>query len=102
MTPRDDLHESPITNADFISFTDGSFLGGPTGKYQARYAMVSPVSVLERSSLRDAHSAQQAELVALTKTCHLAERKTANIFTDRRYALEYSMILGCSGSKGVY
>lgn len=44
--PRVDLGESPMNNPDLILFTDGSYLRGPHGEYQAGYAVVSPVSIL--------------------------------------------------------
>ena len=60
-----------MDNTDFILFTDGSYLWGPHGKYQAGYAVVSPVSVLENGPLPNVFSAQEAKLIALTRDCQL-------------------------------
>ena len=94
MTPSDDLRESPITNVDLILFTDGSSLRGPTGKYEARHAVVSPISILERAPSPDPHSAQQAELVALTRASCLAKGNRRLFFTDDRYPFGIAHNLG--------
>ena len=65
-----------MDNPDFTLFTDGSYLGGPHGKYRlcagTSYAAASPVPILEDGPLPDISSAQEAELIALTRACHLA------------------------------
>lgn len=80
-SPRIDLPESPMDNPDFILFTDGSYLRGPQGKYQAGYAVISPVSVLENGPLPDVSSAREAKLIVLTRACQLAKGKSANIYS---------------------
>lgn len=67
---------------DFILFTDGSYLQGPHGKYQAGCAIVFPGSTLENGPLPNVSSTQQAELIALTRACQLAKGKSANVYTD--------------------
>ena len=49
--PRIDRGESPMNNPNLIFFTDGSYLRGPHGEYQAGYAVVSPVCILENGPL---------------------------------------------------
>ena len=64
--------------------------------YQAGYAIISPVSTLEYGPLPNISSAQQAELIALTRTCQLAKGKSANIYTYISYAfgvaLDFSIL----------
>lgn len=68
---------------------------GLHGKYQAGYA-VSPVSILENDPLPDVSSAQEAKLIALTRACQLAKQKSANIYSNSRYAFvvahDFSML----------
>ena len=45
-----------------------------------------PFDVFETTPLPLATSAQRAKLYALTQACTLARGKTANIYTDGRYA----------------
>lgn len=71
LLPRMDLQESPITSSDFIFFTDGSYLRGPRGKYQADLVTVSPESILENAPLLNVFATQQSELTALTRACQL-------------------------------
>nr|XP_059866102.1 ribonuclease H-like [Delphinus delphis] len=75
-----------MENPDFILFTDSSYLRGPHGKYQPGYAVIPPMSILENGPLHNTYSAQQAELIALTRACQLAKEKSTNIYTDSRYA----------------
>uniref|UniRef100_K7F6G4 RNase H type-1 domain-containing protein n=1 Tax=Pelodiscus sinensis TaxID=13735 RepID=K7F6G4_PELSI len=48
--------------------------------------VVSLSETLEAAPLPSVTSAQVAELVALTRTCFLAEGRSASIYTDSRYA----------------
>lgn len=80
LSPKTDFQESPVDNPDFILFTDNLYLQGPHGKYQAGYAAVSPMSILENGNLPNVSSARQAELIALTRACQLAKGKSVNIY----------------------
>ncbi|KAL0147746.1 hypothetical protein M9458_056952, partial [Cirrhinus mrigala] len=53
---------------------------------KAGWAVTTDSEVLASGALSPGTSAQQAELIALAKACELAENKTANIYTDSRYA----------------
>ena len=44
------------------------------------------MSILENGPLPNTYSAQQAELIALTRACQLAKEKSTNIYTDSCYA----------------
>ena len=61
LSPRTNLQESPMDNPDFISFTDGSYLWEPHGKYQlctgTSYVAVSPVPILKNGPLPNISSA---------------------------------------------
>lgn len=85
LLPRMDLQESPITSSDFIFFTDGSYLRGPHGKYQAHLVTVSPESILENAPLLNVFATQQSELTALTRACQLEKGKSGNIYTHSCY-----------------
>lgn len=85
LTPPDDLQETPLGNADFSWFTDGSPLMGDHGKHCAGYATATPFDVTEAAALPMASSAQQAEFCALTQACTLAKGNTANIYTEIRH-----------------
>lgn len=56
------------------------------GKRYAWAAMVSPEQELWKAALPHGTSAQKAELIAPTKVLQMATGKTANIYTDSRYA----------------
>lgn len=88
------MQETPIDNADLIWFTDGSYSKDEQGHYQAGYAVTSSVDIIESSYLPEIKSAQQAELIALTRACQLARDQVANIYTDSRYALGVAGDLG--------
>ena len=101
LSPRIDLRESPVDNSVFLLLTDGSYLQGPHGRYQAGYAIVSPVSIFENGPLPYISSAQQAELIALIRACWLAKGKFANIYTASML-LEWHMILVHFGNKRTF
>lgn len=86
LTPRDDLQAIPLGNTDFSWLTDGSYLNGDNGKYGAEYASATPSDIVEAAHLPMAMLTQEAELYALTQACTLAKSKTANIYTDSKYA----------------
>ena len=86
-TPRPDLVDTPLSNADLELFVDGSASRAPeTGACQVGFAVVTPHTTLVSGRLPSHLSAQAAELVALTEACKQAEGRTVNIYTDSRYA----------------
>lgn len=86
-TARPDICDTPLENADLTFYTDGScHRQTDTGELCTGYAVVDDDNVVEAEPLGPPHSAQVAELIALRRACELAEGKTANIYTDSRYA----------------
>ncbi|XP_049329723.1 protein NYNRIN-like [Astyanax mexicanus] len=85
-TPRIDLQEEPLHNAQMELFVDGSASRDKTGTNRVAYAVVSATEVLDTGVLPSSYSAQAAELVALTKACELAKGQSLNAYTDSRYA----------------
>ncbi|XP_035387085.1 uncharacterized protein LOC118242188 [Electrophorus electricus] len=85
-SPRIDLKEEPIFNADLELFVDGSAKRDSQGTNRAAYAVVSHTEVVKAESLPSNYSAQAAELAALIQACKLAQDKTVNVWTDSRYA----------------
>ena len=81
-------------NAEFSLFTDGSYLNGSNGRYCAVYAIAILFDVVEAASLPMVMSAQQAELYTLMWACTLAKDKTANIYTNSRYAFGVAHDMG--------
>lgn len=68
LTPCDDLQETPLGNADFSWFTDGSPLNGDSGKCHSRYATATHFDTVETPTLPMATSPKQVELyVAFTQ-----------------------------------
>ncbi|TWW79951.1 hypothetical protein D4764_10G0009810 [Takifugu flavidus] len=57
-----------------------------TGRCKAGYAVCDSRGTVESASLPSNYLAQAAELVALTRACHLAANQSVTIFTDSRYA----------------
>ncbi|XP_044155530.1 uncharacterized protein LOC122942100 [Bufo gargarizans] len=80
------IKETPILDPDLTLFVDGSRYADETGKFHTGYAVTSIETVLQQQPLPPDKSAQEAELTALTEACKMAEGKTANIYTDSRYA----------------
>ncbi|XP_071337791.1 protein NYNRIN-like [Trachinotus anak] len=86
-SPRPDLTDVPIENADFDFFVDGSASrDSDTGKNIAGFAVTTLHDTVMAKPLSSSHSAQVAELVALTEACKMAKGKSVNIYTDSRYA----------------
>ncbi|XP_067901769.1 ribonuclease H-like [Heterodontus francisci] len=77
--------EEALLNPDFILFTDGSSFVD-NGIRKAGWAVTTQHEVVEAGCLSPGTSAQQAKLRALLEACRIAEGKTANIYTDSRYA----------------
>ncbi|XP_076416501.1 uncharacterized protein LOC143270452 [Peromyscus maniculatus bairdii] len=69
---RSDLTDQPLSNPDFIWFTDGSsFL--KEGERRARAAVTTESEVVWASPLPPGTSAQRAELITLTQALRMAE-----------------------------
>ncbi|XP_063300505.1 uncharacterized protein LOC134590927 [Pelobates fuscus] len=67
-------------------FVDGSRYADENGNFHTGYAVVSAHEVIKGEPLAPHCSAQKAELKALAEACKMASGKTANIYTDSRYA----------------
>lgn len=76
--------EGPLPHADHNWFTDGSSYRSPTAP-KAGYAIVSLTATIEAQPLPPGTTNQQAELIAATRACILAEGKTLNLYTDSKY-----------------
>ena len=86
-SPRMNLRDIPIPNAECEYFVDGSASrNSDTGKNQVGYAVVTSHATVKSNSLPATFSAQVAEIITLTEACRSAEGKTVKIFTDSRYA----------------
>lgn len=83
--PRPDLQDTPLAKAEMTLFVDGSCMRLPTGELAAAYAVTNGTDTLEAHKI-EILSAQAAELIALTRACHLAKGKSVNIYTDSQYA----------------
>ncbi|XP_058038675.1 protein NYNRIN-like [Ahaetulla prasina] len=83
--PRPDLTDNPLENPDLELFTDGSSYMHEDRRV-AGAAVVSLHEIIWAEPLTPSHSAQAAELIALTKACEAAENQSVNIYTDSRYA----------------
>ncbi|XP_041438390.1 uncharacterized protein LOC121400039 [Xenopus laevis] len=84
-SPRLDLTDTPLSHATNV-FVDGSCSRPSDDTYKAAYSVVQlPDIVLETKSI-PVNSAQAAELIALTRACHLFANRPVNIFSDSRYA----------------
>ena len=86
MQPPHNLFSKPLPNPELTLFIDGSSKGDPNGNRRAAYAVVTTRKVLEAQPLPPGTTSQKAELTALTRALHLAEGKSANIYTDSKYA----------------
>ncbi|KAL7868954.1 hypothetical protein SRHO_G00103380 [Serrasalmus rhombeus] len=84
-TPRIDLKNEPLPNAELELFVDGSASKDEMGINRVAYAVVSATDILHTQSLPSSYSAQAAELIALTKGCEFAEGKMFTVWTDSRY-----------------
>ncbi|XP_055978462.1 LOW QUALITY PROTEIN: uncharacterized protein LOC130031220 [Sorex fumeus] len=90
---RSDLKDSPLPQADYTFFTDGSsFL--QQGERRAGAAVVGTTGKIWTAPLPPGTSAQKAELIALTKALELAKGKRVNIYTDSRYAFATAHVHG--------
>lgn len=90
---RPDLTDTPLREADFTWYTDGSsFLNNR--ERRAGAAMTTETQVIWAAALPPGTSAQKAELIALTKALQMAKGKKLNIYTDSRYAFATAHIHG--------
>lgn len=92
-TLRSDLTDIPLQNPQLTLFTDGSSLID-AGTRKAGAAVTTISEIVWQQSLPVGTSAQRAELIALTKVLQLAKDKTANIYTDGRYAFATTHVRG--------
>ena len=51
LTPHDDLQDCPLSNANFLWFTDDSYLKDDNGKYYTGYAIATPFDIIEAEHL---------------------------------------------------
>lgn len=85
--PRLDLQDTPLSNPELIYYVDGSCLRNPyTGLLSTAYVICTKFEIVETQCLPQHHSAQAAELVALSRACELAKGRSVTIYTDSRYA----------------
>ncbi|XP_068005860.1 protein NYNRIN-like [Melanerpes formicivorus] len=82
---RPDLKEEPLEKADHNWYTDGSSFV-IQGERKAGYAVTTGEEVIEAEALPSNTSAQKAEIIALTRALELSRGKSANIWTDSKYA----------------
>ncbi|KAM4689027.1 LOW QUALITY PROTEIN: uncharacterized protein O3C94_007158 [Discoglossus pictus] len=88
------VKELILTDPDITLYVDGSRYADEHGKYHTGYAVTTEKDVIQASSLPPSMSAQEAELIALTKACEAAAGIRANIYTDSRYALGVTQDFG--------
>ena len=74
-----------MVEPDWILFADGSCLRNDQGVLKASYAVCTLEGVVEASSLCNVSSTQVADLVALTRTCSVFQRKKVTIYMDSQY-----------------
>ncbi|XP_075048293.1 uncharacterized protein LOC142108498 [Mixophyes fleayi] len=77
--------DTPHLDATLTLYVDGSRYYVDGVPYTG-YAITAEEEVLQSGTLSNGTSAQEAELIALTKTCVYAEGQIANVYTDSRYA----------------
>ncbi|XP_032431977.1 uncharacterized protein LOC116728191 isoform X4 [Xiphophorus hellerii] len=83
--PRPDLQDTPLAKGE-VWFVDGSCSKDPMGKNQTGYSVVAlPNKIIEAERISSTHSAQAAELIALTRACELAKDKHLTVYTDSQY-----------------
>ncbi|XP_075057200.1 uncharacterized protein LOC142143337 [Mixophyes fleayi] len=83
--PPGDVKETPLSNPDLLLFVDGSRYY-EEGSPKTGYAVTTETDIVLQQPLPPSQSAQQAALEALISVCQYAEGRTANIYTDSRYA----------------
>ncbi|KAJ1135041.1 hypothetical protein NDU88_001487 [Pleurodeles waltl] len=83
--PRPDMKDTQLEENDQIIFVDGSCLRDSVGLLRAGYGVCTISGIMEASWLQGVYSAQVAELVALTRACHVSAQMRVTIYTDSRY-----------------
>lgn len=78
--------ETPLGNADFSWFTDGSYLKSDNDKYHVPYEISTLFPTIDMAPFPLATIAQQAELYVVTWSCNRGNGKTIGIYTDSKYA----------------
>jgi ribonuclease HI len=88
MTPRQRLTDSSLLSPDVTMFVDRSSILDDQGGCWATYTVVTIDSprVLTATCLPMGTTSQKARLMALTQVLTIAQDKTANIYTDSKYA----------------
>jgi hypothetical protein len=82
---RPDLLDQSLPDPDLTLFMDGNS-SVQEGIRWAGAAVASLTQILWTEALCPSTSAQMAELIALTKALQLSQGKSANIYTDSKYA----------------
>lgn len=67
-------------------FVDGSCSRPNDNTYHAGYAVVQLPDIVLEAKPMPFQSAQAAEMIALTRACHLFDGQEVNIYIDSRYA----------------
>ncbi|KAM4702089.1 uncharacterized protein O3C94_003038 [Discoglossus pictus] len=88
------VKELALTDPDITLYVDGSRYADENGKYHTGYAVTTEKDVIRAFSLPPFMSAQEAELIALTRACEIVRGVRANIYTDSRYALGVTQDFG--------
>ncbi|KAJ1145421.1 hypothetical protein NDU88_011708 [Pleurodeles waltl] len=83
--PRPEIRDTELEENDQIVFVDGSCLRDNVGTLRAGYAVCTISRILEVSWLQGVHSAQVAELVGLTRACHVSAQLKVTIYIDSQY-----------------
>ena len=96
-----DLTNWPLPDAEATWFTDGSSFMRDGHRY-AGAAVVTKIDTVWAKALPSGTSAQQAELIALTKALTLGAGKWLNIYTDSHYAFATAHIHGAIYQEGGY
>lgn len=83
---RMDLQQTPLDNNDLILYCDGSSMRPDDKTILSGYAVVDNQNNCLEAFKLPVSSAQAAEVIALTRSCILAEDKRTTIYTDSKYA----------------
>lgn len=96
---RPDLADEPLPDTELELYTDGgSFIRD--GERFAGAALTTRTGVLWAQPLGHGTSVQRAELIALTQALQWAKGKSANIYTESKYAFTTAHIHGPYTKKG--
>lgn len=78
--------DEPLSDCDTHLFVDGSRFYTDDGQPHTGFAVTTTDTILHQEALKPQMSAQEAELYAVVKACHLLENQRGNVYTDSRYA----------------